>query len=81
MRLGSKCLCRACGAVFGGLRAFDTHRLGTYRVPGDRRCLSAASMSDAGLVQDERGIWRQLYGRRCCHLRKQTNVLENGLSP
>ncbi len=52
--------CTACHETFGGTRAGDLHRVGSYSDPGDpRRCLDPA---EAGMRLDARGIWVRAYG-------------------
>lgn len=56
------CLCRACGAYFGGVGAFDLHQSGASPVV----CLPPSEVTDRHgrklLRQDERGYWRRSYG-------------------
>ena len=40
----NRCLCAACGERFGGVYAFELHRVG---LSPDRSCLSPAAMSDS----------------------------------
>jgi hypothetical protein len=55
-RTGKKfhCLCSACGKDFGGVRAFDLHRVGKHAYsysperPDGRRCLSEQEMLARG---------------------------------
>ena len=54
----NRCQCPACGLYFGGVSAFDDHRVG---VAGDRRCLSQPEMSEKGMRQDQRGYWGRDY--------------------
>jgi hypothetical protein len=61
--------CRACGEVFGGLDAFDTHRVGTHQYTSTeglamnppredgRRCLSTWEMEERGFGKTARGRW------------------------
>ena len=61
----NKCQCPACGLYFGGVRAFEVHRVG----PGhNRRCLDVAGMSDKLgmplLTLNDRGYWIRTYGNR-----------------
>lgn len=51
---GNRCQCMACGELFNSVFAFDRHRQGPYP---DRRCLSAASMVDAGFSKNAGGYW------------------------
>lgn len=56
LRPGSlACLCRACGAVFRGVREFDRHRVGPW---SERRCVTTPRMGERGLEYDPRGFWR-----------------------
>jgi len=52
---GSRCQCTVCGEVFGNVRGFDRHRIGTLGEP-DRRCLTAADLLAAGWRRNPRGI-------------------------
>jgi len=60
---GHLCQCPACGHTFGGERGFDLHRVGGFAGFGaavnNRRCLTDDEMRAAGLMPDERGIWRR----------------------
>jgi len=49
------CECIGCKRLFRGVPAFDAHRTGPYN--GDRRCMTDAEMTAAGLALDERGVW------------------------
>lgn len=49
--------CRACHTSFNGLTLFDLHRVGKYGTP-ERRCLTAAEMTEKGWSADSRGVWR-----------------------
>ncbi len=57
--------CATCGFDFGGIRAFDMHRVGTYEHPYDdqhpegRRCLSAEEMLAQGMYINSYGRWSQ----------------------
>ena len=55
-----QCLCSGCGAYFGGVRAFDMHRVGVHP---ERVCLDESSMAEKGLHKDGKGYWRQSYGK------------------
>lgn len=56
LRPGSRsCLCRACGAAFQSVRAFEAHRVGPW---DERRCLTTPRMAERGLQLDPRGFWR-----------------------
>jgi len=54
---GDRCQCAACGEYFNSTAAFDRHRVGGYRVPGDRRCLSTYEMSERGFSKNLKGFW------------------------
>jgi len=49
------CRCAACGSHFGGLVAFDLHRVGPA---DDRSCTTTPQLPDAGLLLDAHGYWR-----------------------
>ena len=51
---GRSCLCRACGAYFLGVSAFDKHRDGPWT---DRACLTAPQMAERGFKQNPHGYW------------------------
>lgn len=52
--------CTVCHETFGGTRAGDLHRVGSYSAPGDpRRCLDP---TDLGMSLNARGIWTRTYG-------------------
>lgn len=51
----SRCLCSTCGCFFTGTTGFDKHRIGKHE-PYERRCMTAAEMQAAGLVERD-GIW------------------------
>jgi hypothetical protein len=59
------CLCSACGKDFGGVRAFDLHRVGKHEYdynpdhPDGRRCLSEQEMLARGMYLNESGRWSQ----------------------
>lgn len=60
---GEQCLCTVCGLTFGGERAFDWHRTGSY-ANGDaastRRCMSVKEMGKRGMVYNERRMeWQR----------------------
>jgi len=56
------CKCAACGAYFGGLRAFEMHRDGPA---GERRCLALSGMRDGQeqplLRLNGRGYWVRIF--------------------
>lgn len=58
------CLCTSCGEDFGGVTAFDLHRVGKHAYlhdaehPDGRRCLSRDEMVERGLKLDKHGRWR-----------------------
>ena len=52
--------CTLCHQTFGGTRAGDLHRVGSFNDPDNpRRCLNPA---DIGMRLDARGIWVRAYG-------------------
>lgn len=55
------CRCAECGAYFSTIRAFDEHRVGLHRVPGDRRCLQLGGMRSRGLRLNSQGYWTRGY--------------------
>ena len=58
----SRCLCSACGKYFGGVTAFDAHR-----VPGparDRRCMGFAQMDERGFYLSSRSYWSLPYSSK-----------------
>lgn len=55
------CKCSACGDYFSTVRAFDLHRVGNHRVPGDRRCRTFAGMESKGLRLNPKGYWTRIY--------------------
>ena len=58
----NRCKCGACGSYFGGVRAFELHRVGPS---GDRRCLAPASVRDTQfrplLRINSQGYWVQFF--------------------
>lgn len=56
-------LCTLCGQDFGGVRAFDAHRVGSHdhcfdlSHPDGRRCLSVEEMAGRGLQRNSAGRW------------------------
>ena len=52
------CKCSACGMYFGGVTAFDLHRVGVYT---DRSCLAPSDVRDKKnrpvLRLNDRGYW------------------------
>jgi hypothetical protein len=58
-------LCTTCGKDFGGIRAFDMHRVGAYdheydeQHPDGRRCLTDAEMIALGMYINAFGRWSQ----------------------
>ena len=60
----NKSRCAACGEYFGGVTAFDIHRVDPYL---DRSCMPQSVMSERGLHKNSRGIWVRQYGdnRKC----------------
>ena len=59
----NRCLCAACGEYFGGVTAFDMHRIGPAH---DRRCKAPAQVSDSKgkplLKVSKYGYWVAKYG-------------------
>jgi hypothetical protein len=60
---GAPTACPSCGLGFGGVTAFDRHRI---RVPSPldpdpptNRCASAVEMAGRGLAPDDLGVWHQ----------------------
>jgi hypothetical protein len=57
--------CSACGLDFGGVRAFDLHRVGSHQYdvsterPDGRRCLTVEEMLERGLYLNPSGRWSQ----------------------
>lgn len=65
LRPGSNfCKCGACGAYFGGVRAFELHR----GPGGNRACFDPGGVSDRQgrplLTLTEKGYWVRAYGKR-----------------
>ena len=52
------CKCSGCGEYFGGVRAFEVHRVGVHE---DRRCLLPSGMSRMGYRKSARGYWGRDY--------------------
>lgn len=56
------CQCAACGEYFGGVKAFELHRVGPAT---DRSCLAPSVVSDRKnrllLRKNERGYWVRDY--------------------
>jgi hypothetical protein len=56
-------LCAACGEDFGGVRAFDAHRVGSHEHsfsrehPNGRRCLTVEEMVERGFQRNSAGRW------------------------
>jgi hypothetical protein len=56
-------LCTVCGKDFGGVVAFDAHRVGKYaydyspRHPDGRRCLTEKEMLEKKFKLNKRGAW------------------------
>ena len=55
------CRCLAFHDYLSTVRAFDFHRIGNHRVPGERRCLSFAGMGTRGLRLNSKGYWTRAY--------------------
>lgn len=51
------CECAACGECFATEESFDRHRVGRYRVPGDRRCLPAETLATLGSRVSKYDVW------------------------
>ena len=52
----NRCLCASCGAYFGGVSAFDMHRVGPA---ADRSCLPPGAVRDK---QERSLLWLNKYG-------------------
>jgi len=65
----NKCLCSGCGQFFGGVRAFEIHRVmvGSTR---DRACLGLGSMAERGLRLNAKGYWVQEYSTKLSWLKR-----------
>jgi hypothetical protein len=56
-------LCTVCGKDFGGVVAFDAHRVGNYAYdyspqhPDGRRCLTENEMLEKKFKLNSRGAW------------------------
>lgn len=48
-------ICVSCSRDFASVRAFDSHRIGSYR--GGRWCLSDDELRENGFVQNAYGRW------------------------
>ena len=63
------CLCPSCGAFFGGVRAFELHRVGPTN---DRSCLAPGGVPDSHkqplLRLSNRGYWGRI--RQPIHLQQ-----------
>jgi hypothetical protein len=58
---GGQCECASCNRRFLNVRAFDSHRTGTYgeHVGADRRrCRTKDELRALGMYTDERDLWR-----------------------
>src|SRR5262249_51158507 len=57
--------CRSCGKDFGGVTAFDRHRVGNHAYeyshdqPDGRRCLTDPEMKQRGMYLNSSGRWSQ----------------------
>lgn len=57
--------CTSCGSDFGGIRAFDLHRVGSHDYlygeghPDGRRCLNEAEMLERGMYLNAAERWSQ----------------------
>jgi hypothetical protein len=57
---GIRSLCRGCGQYFNGVSVFEHHRVGTFgtfRNPGNRRCLTVGEMTAKGWRLTAAGFW------------------------
>jgi hypothetical protein len=54
---GNQCECSVCLLRFGGVRAFDDHRVGRH---GARRCLTVGELAELGMYVTPRG-WSRHY--------------------
>lgn len=60
---GGRCVCAAeCGRTFGGLSAFDTHRINMTGKPGydpeyDWRCATDEELEAKGVRLTAKGVW------------------------
>ena len=65
------CRCAACGSYFGGVQAFDAHRVGPAR---DRGCLPPGEVRDKHgrplLKLNLRGYWVRCFKKRPLELRE-----------
>ena len=52
----NRCQCGVCREYFGGVRAFDMHRVGPV---GERTCMTPHRMSERGLRCSSEGYWIQ----------------------
>lgn len=56
-------LCTVCGEDFGGVQAFDAHRVGSHDYcfdlshPDGRRCLTVQEMLRRGFLRNSRDRW------------------------
>lgn len=56
----NRCGCIACGKQFGGITAFDAHRVGSFTQDAPdygRRCLSGEELEELGYREFD-GVWR-----------------------
>ena len=56
----NKCQCGSCREYFGGVRAFELHRIGPA---DDRSCLGVAGMENKRLTPNDKGYWTRAYGK------------------
>lgn len=54
---GDRCTCSVCGLPFNSTAAFDMRRVGSYRVAGERRCLTVTEMEERGMELSTSGYW------------------------
>lgn len=61
------CKCSACGHYFGGVFAFDLHRVGNANA---RKCVNPQSLAskygEPVLFLNERGYWVRAYSKPAC---------------
>ena len=62
------CKCSGCGEYFGGVQAFEKHRVGVRgRVEGERACLAPSKVSNKKGEQvlhlNNRGYWVQKFSQ------------------
>jgi hypothetical protein len=79
-------ICTTCGEDFGGIQAFDAHRVGSHAYsdcptePDGRRSLSVTEMLARGLAKNSRGRWSLPQSQTLSTLhREQLELLRSGL--